>query len=207
MSQTDAGAIFSPCRCYRYRLWRDWGDPNLRVTFVMLNPSTADAEHDDPTVRRCGALAAHWGFGALDVVNLFAWCATRPSRLTQVGPRRAVGSRNDRELGASVDRAARVVLAWGSHRALKEAIERRAMVIRDVVLARGPAIDPARDIGHLGRNQDGSPKHPLYLPNTTRFVSVPCHDPGAWPVARALTTRPRPARQGRPFNRRLGIAL
>ena len=76
----DRGADISPCGKYRYSLWRDWdwqGFAN-RVMFVGLNPSTADATNDDPTIRRCVRFATDWGFGGLVMVNLFAYRATDP---------------------------------------------------------------------------------------------------------------------------------
>ena len=71
LGMADTGATLSPCGRYRYRLTRRWGDGGA-VAFVMLNPSTADAEKDDPTIRRCIGFAREWRFGRLIVVNLFA---------------------------------------------------------------------------------------------------------------------------------------
>jgi hypothetical protein len=79
-SSRSAGATFSKDRRYRYRLWRSWGDPELRCVFVGLNPSTADESNDDPTIRKCVGFAKLWGFGAVDVVNLFAFRSTDPAR-------------------------------------------------------------------------------------------------------------------------------
>jgi hypothetical protein len=82
----DRGATLSDCGRYRYRLWRRWAD-GPTVLFVMLNPSTADADVDDPTIRRCIGFARSWGAGALEVVNLYAWRATQPAELkAAVGP-------------------------------------------------------------------------------------------------------------------------
>ncbi|TMF61888.1 MAG: DUF1643 domain-containing protein, partial [Chloroflexi bacterium] len=67
------GATFSADRRYRYRLWRRWDGARPVVAFVMLNPSTADARRDDPTIRRCIGFAKSWGFGGVEVVNLFAY--------------------------------------------------------------------------------------------------------------------------------------
>jgi hypothetical protein len=161
----------------------------------MLNPSTADDRVDDPTIRRCVALAKRWGFGAIDVVNLFAWRGTREA-LRQLGPGRAAGGRrNDRELGAALGAGARIVLAWGTDRLLVGAIRRRALVVRAIFVASEAAIRSAPpfarrqigratelDVGHLGCNRDGSPKHPLYLPNSTRFVPIAWRDPDSWPL-------------------------
>src|SRR5438309_1272265 len=74
-------ALFDPTGRYRYTLTRVW-DPALEpVVFVMLNPSTADASRDDPTIRRCINLARAWGFGSMHALNLFAFRATRPADL------------------------------------------------------------------------------------------------------------------------------
>lgn len=78
------GAVFSDDRVYRYQLRRCWDVTEPIVAFVMLNPSTADAIEDDPTVRRCIGFAKNWGYGALLVGNLFAARTTRPSGSSQV---------------------------------------------------------------------------------------------------------------------------
>ncbi len=80
-------AVLSECARYRYRLDRAWerDDHGLgTVTWVMLNPSTADADVDDPTIRRCIGFSKAWGYNALTVVNLFAWRATSPRDLCAV---------------------------------------------------------------------------------------------------------------------------
>jgi hypothetical protein len=64
----ERGATLSPCGLYRYRLWRRWGDGGS-VNFIMLNPSTADATEDDPTIRRCIRFAESWG----DRKSVVAW--------------------------------------------------------------------------------------------------------------------------------------
>ena len=74
----DSGACFDSTGAYRYRLWREWDVSKPSVTFVMLNPSTAGAKDDDPTIRRCLSFARSWGFGRLEVVNLCAYRATSP---------------------------------------------------------------------------------------------------------------------------------
>lgn len=71
------GAQFSQCRKYRYALWRTWDDDS-HITFIGLNPSTADETEDDPTIRRCIAYAKKWEFGGINMLNLFAFRATSP---------------------------------------------------------------------------------------------------------------------------------
>jgi hypothetical protein len=77
----------------------------------MLNPSIADARRNDPTIRRCIGFARHWGFGGIDVVNLFAYRATRAQELFRASD--PVGPRNARFLRSAIGRAPLVVLAWG----------------------------------------------------------------------------------------------
>jgi hypothetical protein len=55
------------------------------VCFVLLNPSTADETREDPTVRRCIGFARSLGYGALEVVNLYAYVATDPAELRRAG--------------------------------------------------------------------------------------------------------------------------
>src|SRR5688500_11357729 len=104
------GAVFDRSGRYRYRLWRRWGDGGA-VAFVMLNPSTADAERDDPTIRRCGGFARAWGFGSMVVVNLFALRSSDPQRLRRA--RDPVGRENDRHIIDVTGTSDAVVLAWG----------------------------------------------------------------------------------------------
>lgn len=77
----DKGAIISECGKYRYQLWRIWDDTKPKVLFIMHNPSTADANEDDPTIRRCIGFAKRWGYGGIYVGNLFAFRATDPKDL------------------------------------------------------------------------------------------------------------------------------
>lgn len=70
------GAEFSPCRRYRYVLWRTWDPAAGSVNFIGLNPSTADEQVDDPTIRCCIGFARDWGYGGLVMTNLFAIPAT-----------------------------------------------------------------------------------------------------------------------------------
>jgi hypothetical protein len=144
------GAVFSPCKKYRYQLWRTWGDAAPAV-FVMLNPSTADEIDNDPTVERCERRARAMGYGGLRVSNIFALRSTDPSALyTEADP---VGPDNDAAILESVSGAGLVICAWGAHGNLND---------------RGPAVlRLLREAGaiphYLHLNRDGTPKHPLYV--------------------------------------------
>ncbi len=143
-------AVISKCGRYRYRLEREVGERSSRsVLFVMLNPSTADAEIDDPTIRRCASFVRSWGYGRLVVVNLFAFRATDPRALrTAKDP---VGPRNDSFVVGEARKAARIVAAWGTGGKYLD---------RDRV-AMGLLADGGVEC--LGTTDEGFPRHPLYL--------------------------------------------
>jgi hypothetical protein len=139
---------------YRYLLSRRWG-LGAPALFVMLNPSTADATDDDPTIRRCIGFARRWGAPAVEVVNLYALRATRPRDLfAHAAP---VGPDNDDAIAGAAARAGAIVVAWGVHGARDP---RRAA--RVLELLRG------HPIACLGVNRGGEPRHPLYLPARAR---------------------------------------
>jgi hypothetical protein len=96
---------------YRYLLWREWNSQGKTVSFIMLNPSRADAEVNDPTITRCINFARSWGYSKLEVVNLFAYRTPHPSLLVQAAE--PIGSDNDRYILESVSKSDRVILAWG----------------------------------------------------------------------------------------------
>jgi hypothetical protein len=144
---TPSGAICDGP--YRYLLWRRWADA-ASLLFVMLNPSTADAERDDPTIRRCVGFARAWGFGGVEVVNLFAWRATYPGELRRA--RDPVGPHNDGVILAAAARNQAVLAAWGNHGALGA---------RDRQVAALLAPFRPRSLGAL--TAGGAPRHPLYV--------------------------------------------
>ena len=119
-----ATARFDPSGRYRFRLTRCWNPGAPVVAFVMLNPSTADARRLDPTVRRCVGFARTWGFGGLEVVNLFALRATHPPDL--FADPEPVGRGNDRAVVDAAVRADLVVVAWGDRGAPRGAGRRRS---------------------------------------------------------------------------------
>jgi hypothetical protein len=144
-------ALFSRDRRFRYRLGRPWGQ-GAAVCFVLLNPSTADETREDATVRRCIGFARGLGYGALEVVNLYAYVATDPAELRRAGY--PVGRYNDRHVEAAVRECERVVLAWGAHAAR---LDRPAEVLG---LLRDIGVEPCC----LRVTASGHPEHPLRLP-------------------------------------------
>jgi hypothetical protein len=145
-------AVISSCGLYRYHLYRQVGDGGPVVTFIMLNPSRADREVDDPTIRKVMGFCRRWDCGELHVVNLFAFCATRPADLQHaVDP---VGPENRDWVRQSVALACDglVICAWGRHGTF--------MGQDEIVL--GWIADLCRPTC-LGMTRDGHPRHPLYV--------------------------------------------
>lgn len=159
-----ATATISSDGHYRYRLGRWWtptpADPPNVDLWVMLNPSTADASVDDPTIRRCIGFSRGWGADGLRVVNLYALRSTDPTALlTHPDP---VGPHNNEWLAWCADRtrrgSGRIVLAWGAHQA---ANGRRTAALHALTRGAGP-------LWCLDLTKSGAPRHPLYVPADTQ---------------------------------------
>lgn len=144
-------AVYSDCEAYRYALTRIWDPAGRKVTFVMLNPSTATELQNDPTVERCERRARALGFGAFRVTNIFAFRATDP-KVMRAQPE-PVGPANDAAIAEAADWADQVIAAWGTH---GEHMGRGAVV--ETLLR---ATD--KPVFHLGLSKAGHPKHPLYI--------------------------------------------
>lgn len=150
---TPAGALFSDCDTYRYRLWRLWDTELPTMNVIGLNPSTADATNDDPTIRRCIGFARAWGYGGLVMTNLFAFRATDPREMKRAAD--PVGPDNNRHLVDVARAAGMVIAAWGTH---------------GTHVGRAQAVSALIDVPVycLGRTKGAAPKHPLYLSKATQ---------------------------------------
>lgn len=147
-------AVISRCGTYRYLLTREW-DPSLAsMLWIMLNPSTADASVDDPTIRKCIGFAKKWCFGSITVVNLYALRATSPKELALHS--HPCGPMNDSYIEAAFVDVGLVVAAWGT-----KGSPRRS---KDVCAIAARKEKPLHHIGTL--TKDGFPRHPLYVPYT-----------------------------------------
>jgi hypothetical protein len=141
-------AVISACGVYRYSLTRTWDEALPVLAIIGLNPSTADAKINDPTIRREMDFARRWGFGGIAKGNLFAYRATNPK--VMLAAAEPIGRENDATL-LGMTEGRRVLCAWGTdgpHRG------RDRQVIK--LLA-------GRELVCLGLTKDGHPRHPLYL--------------------------------------------
>ncbi len=147
-------AEFSDSGIYRYTLGRRWGLPGHgAVCWIMLNPSTADADQDDPTIRRCMNFSESWGYEAMVVVNLFALRTPHPQVLKAYAGD-PVGPLNDEKIWMYAKASALVVAAWGEHGTYRN----RSGEVRQLLM------DHDVDLYALRRSKSGQPSHPLYLP-------------------------------------------
>lgn len=152
-------------KIYRYQLWRRWEPlpPEGKLKsclFIMLNPSTADGTEDDPTIRRCVDFARRWGFGVMEVVNLFAYRATDPRVVLglhrfNIDP---VGYQNKRWVQEAAAGAGLIVCAWGTHGAFQG--QDRTM----------KGWLQGHDLWALKLTKSGQPCHPLYMPADTKLL-------------------------------------
>jgi hypothetical protein len=150
------GARFSPCRTWRYRLWRIWEPSRGLVAWIGLNPSTADETNNDPTVERCERRTRAMGYGGMTMLNLFGFRATDPAVMKAATE--PVGRGNDAAILSACRQAQLIVCCWGNHGAHLDRSRRVLSLLRKHHLS----------LHCLGQNRTGEPLHPLYVPYTSQ---------------------------------------
>lgn len=153
-STIDKSADLSPCRKYRFTLWRLWSDEPY-ANFICLNPSTADENTDDRTVKKCMTLARNWGgFGGICITNLFAFRSKSPQIMkAQPAP---IGFQNDAWIQRIARDAGIIIAAWSGHAGHLNRSESVKDLLKEMPLY------------YLRKNEGCEPWHPLYLPNDTK---------------------------------------
>lgn len=150
ISGQPAGAIFSECGHYRYVLWRMWNSDLPIITFICLNPSTADSYHNDPTIRRCISFCRKWGYGGFFMCNLFALRSTDPTELKRsIQPIEALNDSNDLFIKNCVGTSDKTIFAWGNYGSLYSRSKEITSMFPDAYC--------------FNKTQSGQPKHPLYI--------------------------------------------
>jgi hypothetical protein len=147
----ESVAEYSPCERYRYSLTRVWNSAAPKVMFVMLNPSKATEQQNDPTIERCERRARTLGFGGFRATNIFAWRETDPTRLREA--LEPIGPSNDSVVLRGAEWADMTLAAWGVH---------------GLHLGRGAEVEillrnANHALHHLGLTKAGLPRHPLYV--------------------------------------------
>ncbi len=157
--QGDGAVIVGP---YRYSLWRTWDAARPRLLWVLLNPSTADADHDDQTVACCKRFSQEWGYGGLEIVNLFAYRETNRRNLRSASD--PIGPENDSYIADAATCAPDTLVGWGEHGTY---LGRDRAVL--ALLARYSDRPPLC----LGTVANGAPRHPARLSSTIRPTPYP----------------------------------
>lgn len=158
-------AVLSPCGTYRYLLRRWWSEKiTSTVCWIMLNPSTADASIDDPTIKRCIHFSRAWGYGGMVVVNLFPYRSPSPEKCREwadwesSGPdwgiRDTIHYRNQPLIEKIAKESTLVVAAWGAGEWYQQFAEHVAEEIQSNEA-------PWPNIYCLGLSKSGTPKHPM----------------------------------------------
>ena len=154
----ERDAVISDCGLYRYLLRRTWNYDRPRALFIMLNPSTADAEIDDPTIKSCARLMRGLDYGSFEVVNLVGLRATNPSELASAED--PGGRGNDGIAQAAINRCDIIICAWGAN-SFAAARTHRGRTMVGMACSQRPAVFC------FGRTKAGHPKHPLYIKTGT----------------------------------------
>ncbi len=150
----NKNATLSDCRKYRYVLSRTWDSKKKTILFIGLNPSTADEQIDDPTIRRCINYAQNWGYGSLLMVNLFAYRATMPTELKKV--KNPIGNDNDLHIKELIKKVDLAVAAWGNEGSLLNRDKEIKKIIPNLMC--------------LKINKSGQPAHPLYQKKDLQLI-------------------------------------
>lgn len=151
-------AVFDESKRYRYSLKIEWDNKKGKVVFIMLNPSIADENEDDPTTKRCIYFAKKFGYGLLEIVNLFAYISTDYNRLKDIEKHEAIGRENQKYIDLALKSADKIIAAWGEN----ATIHKRHRDIDELFAG--------HDIDCLGSlTKTGHPRHPLYLSKNTEL--------------------------------------
>lgn len=151
-------AVFSACGTRRTLLTRCWDESLPSIMFIGMNPSTADVQVDDPTVRKECGYARRWGYGGIIKCNVMDYRATDPRTLLTVGPSTP---NNLDQIQQQLNRVSSVVAVWGR---LPPVLKCHAQAVAQLL------VNFPGTVLCLGVNQDGSPRHPLYLRNDLKPV-------------------------------------
>lgn len=149
------GANFNDSNTHRLSLWRIWDKTKPLIMFIGLNPSTANATSDDPTIRRVKRFAKDWGYGGVYMMNLFSFISAYPEELRK-NEKYLNQFQNFCEIESWALRCDKIVFAWGNFEEAKNAGKEMAFKFPEAYC--------------LGKNKNGTPKHPLYIKVNTPLI-------------------------------------
>lgn len=159
----SSGCCMDEHHIHRYALWRNWENKKSKVLFIGLNPSRADEIFNDPTITRCINFAKAWGFGGMYFANLFSFRTPYPKILVQsLQNSQAHNTLTDYWLKQLISSSEKIICCWGSWKFTGD----RSQQVLDFI----------KDPYCLGVNKNGSPKHPLYLLDSTKPIQYLSHE-------------------------------
>ncbi|WP_153976914.1 DUF1643 domain-containing protein [Paenibacillus xylanilyticus] len=153
-------AVFDPTKKYRYLLSREWDASLPRLLYVMLNPSTASHEEEDQTSKQCLYFAKKFGFGSLEIVNLYAIISTDPNQLKFVHD--PIGDENDKFILEAASRATTIIVSWGE----KHFINQRHNKVARLLTSKG------HQLHCLGIAKSGHPRHPSRMSHSIESLTL-----------------------------------
>ncbi len=151
MNDNDVTRDTKICGCYRYHLERTWDSTGKKCVFIMLNPSKANGVEDDPTIKKCIKYAKLWGYGSLEVVNLFAYRSTDKSKIKNAGD--PIGKENKDYIIKTAKNADLVVAAWGNDGIYKKQSKKVLELLKKEGI----------QVHCIELTNKKEPSHPLYL--------------------------------------------
>lgn len=169
-----AGAEFSECENYRYRLWRHWAVGMPVVAFIGLNPSTADDKKLDNTLRRLKTFAQKWGCGGFEMLNLFAYRSTDPKVLYEIDD--PIGRFNDRAIRLVTKACSYTVVCWGNHGTIASRSAQVLWAISKTIPKKNVYCFRLTQPRPGGINKEvmyPQPEHPLYMPGDIQLRRLP----------------------------------
>lgn len=135
---------------HRLMLSRHWNLNKPSLLYIMFNPSIADDEVDDPTIRRLISFSRTYNYGGFYVANLYTYITPNPKIIdTSVG----IKKNNFKIIKNLTNKVDDVVYAWGN--SIVEPSELRNLITSPLC---------------FGKNINGSPKHPLYLSSKSKLI-------------------------------------
>lgn len=158
-------AIISECQRYRYRLDRDIATPDSKtIAFFGINPSIADEDIDDPTIKKIKGFASRHGGSKVIVGNVFAFRTPHVHELElMLDP---VGPENRYHHQRIIEEADILVPCWGGRYKVPQPLRHHFEDVLQQLQASG------KPVQCLGLTVDGDPKHSLFIPYTTSLMQL-----------------------------------
>jgi len=151
----DKGAYFSLCKKHRYALWRIWDRSKPLVMFIGLNPSTANADTNDPTIESVIRLSKNNGYGGCYMMNCWSYISTDPDQLNDL----TGADFNFEWLEKIAEKCQDIVFAWGNFKIVKD--HKRDLKLTEMF----------PDAKCIIKNKNGSPGHPLFKKGNIQFIN------------------------------------